>query len=200
MGKFRKNAGVFFILIVIITLVCTSCSKNSGGILAKTPNMNVPFESDMKIQAGELELSGHVKRYGTGLWEMTVDSPETLAGLSLSYNDEGVKAVLDGLELDIPMEDINDKAVFALLFKAIDNAAAADKLVCTETEEGQVFTGEFSYGSYSITFEPESAVPVKIAIPEAELCGEFENFRILTDTTEESSDTVNTSETVTETE
>ena len=200
MGKFQKNAGVFFILLVIITLVCTACNKNGGGILIKTPNMNVPFESDVNIQAGELEFSGHVKRYGTGMWEMTVDSPETLAGLSLSYNDEGVKAALDDLQLDIPMEDINDKAVFALFFKAIDNAAAADKLVCTETEEGKVFTGEFSFGSYSITFEPESAVPVKIAIPEAELSGEFENFRILTDKAEESSDTGKTSETAAETE
>lgn len=189
MGKFFKNAGLFLMLSVIMLLICTACSKNGGGILAKSPELNMPFESEMKIQAGELELTGNVKRYGTGLWEMNVTSPETLAGLSLSYNDDGVKANLGGLALDVPMEDINNGAVFSLIFKAIDNAAAAGALSCSETEDGMVYSGEFPLGAYSITFDPETLAPVKMEIPSAQLFGEFENFVTINAETETTAET-----------
>ena len=38
-------------------LAFSSCGANKG-ILVKTPDLNVPFEAEMKIQAGELEVSG----------------------------------------------------------------------------------------------------------------------------------------------
>ena len=76
----------------------SSCAGNKG-ILVKTPDLNVPFEAQIKIQAGELEMNGNLKRYGTGIWAMNAESPETLAGLELSYGDEGVKAKLGELTL-----------------------------------------------------------------------------------------------------
>ncbi len=179
MGKFRKYAGLFIILSAIIITIFTSCSGKIG-VKSKTPDMNVQFETNMKVQSGELEFTGSMKRYGTGLWEMRVDSPETLAGLSLSYNDSGVKAELDGLELDIPVEDINDGAVFGLIFKAVDSAASAGELTFTENEDGKAYTGEFAQGTYSITFDPESLAPVKLEIPEVSLSAEFSGFHILT--------------------
>ncbi len=181
-----------------VTVMFAACG-GGGGILVKTPKLNVPFETDIKIQAGELEMNGSMKRYGTGIWEMSAEGPETLAGLELSYNgDEGVKATLGDLSLDITAEDIRDGAVFAQIFKAVDSAAAADELSCTETEDGKVFSGEFSGKTYSITFDPESLVPVAIEIPSAGISGEFENFRILTEETAKTDSTEGTEETKSE--
>ncbi len=161
-------------------MLFSNCNSKVG-ILSKSPELNIPFESDVKIQAGELEVSGSIKRYGTGIWEMRADSPETLAGLELRYNgDEGVKATLDDLSLDISAEDIRDGAVFAQIFKAIDSAAAANELSCTETEDGKVFSGEFSGKPYSMTFDPETLVPVRIEIPSAGISAELENFSPMT--------------------
>lgn len=160
-------------------LAFSSCGANKG-ILVKTPDLNVPFEAEMKIQAGELEVSGDLKRYGTGIWAMSAKSPETLAGLEISYNDDGVKAKLGELSLDIPMENINDGAVFAQIFKAVDSAAAAGELYCSDTEDGKVFSGTFAGEAYSITFDPQTLTPVKIEIPAAGISGEFESFRVMT--------------------
>lgn len=165
------------ILSVISIIVFTSC--NGNGILVKAPELNVPFETEFKLQAGELEMSGSMKRYGTGVWEMTGETPETLAGLELSYNDDGVTVRLEELQLDVPMENIRDGAVFAQIFKAVDSAAAAGELSCYETEDGKVFSGEFSGGTYSIIFDPETLVPVKIEIPSSGIFAELENFRLL---------------------
>lgn len=190
---FGRNRCKAVIISALSAFVFASCGGK--GILVKAPELNVPFEADVKIQAGELEIGGNMKRYGTGIWEMSADSPETLAGLELSYSDEGVAATLDDLRLDIPAEKIRDGAVFAQIFKAMDSAAAAGELVCTETEDGKVFSGEFSGGAYSIVFEPETLVPVSIEIPSAGIFAELENFRL---TAEESTETETKTETKTE--
>ena len=172
LGKGRGLAAS--ILLVMSVLMCTGCKD--GGLLVKAPDMNVPFESDVKVQAQELEFEGTIKRYGTGMWSMNVTAPETLEGLNISYSDEGVTAELDGLTLEIAMEDINGGAVFAQIFKAVDSAAAAGTLQCTETEDGKVFTGEFAGGEYKLTFEPQTLVPVGIEIPSSGIFCELKGF------------------------
>lgn len=196
---FGAKQGAAVILSVISVLLFTSCSVKNG-ILSASPELNTPFETDVKIQAGELEMSGSAKRYGTGVWEMKAVSPETLAGLELTYNDDGVKASLDDLKLDIPMENIRDGAVFAQMFKALDSAAAAGELSCTQSEDGMVYSGEFSGGPYTLTFDPETLAPVKLEIPAAGIFGEFENYRVMTGETEETGTSGSAGETETKSE
>lgn len=181
------RTGLAIILSVLIVLMCTGCNKKGMGILAKTPEINLPFQSELKLQAGALELNGEVKRYGMGIWELNVTSPETLAGLKLSSSDGGVKASLGELTLELPAEDVNEKAVFSLIFKAIDSAASADALVCTETADGKVFSGTFAAGEYTLTFDPDTLALTGISIPSAGINGEFTGFAPLTEKKEASS-------------
>ncbi len=192
MGKFRKNVSIILLLVILLT-VCTSCKVTDGGFLSKTPDMNTQYEAEMKIQSGELEFSGKVTRYGTELWAMSIDAPETLAGLELAMNSDGVKAKLGELALDIPMEDVRSTAVFSLIFKALDNSAA-NKLSCIETEDGMYYEGECGGIVYRLVFDKESLEPVLLEIPEAALTAEFVGFEILSG----DEDLANTSQTETE--
>lgn len=197
----RGKSFTAIILCVITLFICTSCVKSGGGILAKEPDLGRPFRSTVKIQAGELELDGTVKRYGMGIWEMEVSSPETLAGLSLKGSDSCVTAALGDLKLEVPMENISDKAVFSLIFKAIDSAASAAEsgaLTCTDTNDGKVYSGEFSFGTYTMTFDPQSLALTRIEIPEAAICSEFTDFVIISGGTETVTETTVTETTVTE--
>ncbi|MCH5348023.1 MAG: hypothetical protein J1E40_01745 [Oscillospiraceae bacterium] len=178
MRKNGRGIVIISILLVISVLFCTGCKD--GGILVKSPDLNVPFQSDVKVQAGELEFEGTVKRYGMGIWNMAVTAPETLEGLNISYNDEGVTAELDGLTMEIAMEDINSGAVFAQIFKAVDSAAAAGTLSCTDSEDGKIFSGEFSGGTYKLIFEPQSLTPTAVEIPSAGIFCELRGFSIIT--------------------
>lgn len=193
MGKFRKVASIV-LLLVIILFVCTSCNSDSVSFLSKTPDLNIQYEAEMQIQSGELEFSGTVKRFGTEFWKMSVSAPETLAGLEIQMNSDGVKAALDGLVLDIPMEEVRDTAVFALIFKALDNAAAS-KLSCTDTENGMYFEGEADGMLYRLTFDSESLKPVLLEIPEAALTAEIKGF----ETIDEMEETEFSDQTTTET-
>ncbi|MBQ5319911.1 MAG: hypothetical protein J6K17_12520 [Oscillospiraceae bacterium] len=193
MCKFRKVVSII-LLLVILMFVCTACNGKNVNFLAKTPDLNKQYATKMSVQAGELEFSCTVKRFGTEFWEMNVDSPDTLAGMTVAMNSEGVKATLDELVLDIPMEDVRDKAVFALIFKALDNAAA-NKLSCTDTEDGMYYEGEFGGVVYHLTFDSESLKPVLLEIPEAALTAEIKGFETLDEMEEKETLTQTTAET-----
>lgn len=174
MGRIRKAVSIV-LLLVIILFVCTACNSDSVNFLTKTPDLDKQYTAKMSVQAGELEFSCVVKRFGTEFWQMSVDSPDTIAGLEIQMNSEGVKADFDGLTLDMPLDQLRDKAVFALIFKALDNAALS-KLTCTETEEGMYFEGEAGGLLYRVTFDSETLKPVLLEIPEAALTAEIKGF------------------------
>lgn len=193
MGRLRKVVSIVLLLVVLL-LVCTSCNGDSVNFLTRTPDLNKQYTAEMSVQAGELEFSCTAKRFGTEFWEMSVNSPDTIAGLEIQMNNEGVKAELDGLTLDMPLEQLRDKAVFALIFKALDNAAA-NKLSCTETEDGMYFEGESGGFLYRVTFDSESLKPVLLEIPEAALTAEIKGFETLDEMEEKETFTQNSAET-----
>lgn len=187
--------GFAVLMLAALLMLLASCEKGGGGILTKSPNLNLPFESEISVQAGELEFKGNVKRYGTGIWSMCVTAPETIAGMNLNYNaDEGVTAELGELKLDIPAENIKDTAVFALLFKAVDSAAAGT-ISCTDTEEGKVFTGENGFGTYDLIFEPEKLTLTGIRIPAAGISCEIIGLKPMTGKEDTETETAAPSET-----
>jgi len=177
MGRIRKTATII-LLSVIIILICTACNSKNVNFLSKKPDLNTQYEAEMQVQAGELEFSCIVRRYGMEFWEMSVDAPETLAGLKIAASSENVRATLDDLVLDIPLEDVRSTAVFSLIFKALDNASV-NTLSCTETEEGMYYEGEFGGVIYRITFDTESLRPILLEIPEAELTAEIKGFKTI---------------------
>ncbi len=166
--------------IALSAIMCTGCNSSGGSILEKAPDINVPFSSSVKIQAGELEFEGEIKRRAAGIWDMTVTAPDTLKGLSVMYDDgSGVKAVLDDISLEVPVESIKESAVFPLIFKAIDCAASSGTLSFTETEDGRVCSGEFSGGAYILKLDPKTSAITGIEIPNEEISGEFTGFAVI---------------------
>lgn len=174
MGKFRKAVSIVLLLIIIL-FVCTACNNSGVSFLTKTPDLDKQYTAEMSVQAGELEFSCTVKRFGTEFWQMSVDSPDTIAGLEIQMNSDGIRADFNGLALDMTMDEMQDRAVFALIFKALDNAALS-KLTCTETEEGMYYEGEAAGFLYRITFDSETLKPVLLEIPEAALAAEINGF------------------------
>ncbi len=167
---------------LISAMLLSGCGGSGGGILEKAPDISVPFGSAVKIQAGELEFEGSVKRYAAGIWQMDITAPDTISGLCIRYDDgSGISAKLDDIAFEVPSESVRDNAVFALIFKAIDCAAASGELPCTDTEDGKVYSGEFSGGTYTLTFDPRTAALTHIEIPYGEISGEFTDFSVIKD-------------------
>lgn len=184
---------LFPILFVLFAFILTGCNALKNAVTAKAPDLSTPFTCGFDVKLDEkTEIKGTMSRYGTGIWEMSLTEPETVAGLHLTYNDEAASVSLGELGFDIPQEKINDTAIFQLIFNAIDNFASQADAVLTETEEALEYNGEISQCSYLLTFDKESKQLTGVAFPDLTIAAEICDF---SDITSESTTDTSTTET-----
>lgn len=161
-----RKSNILFLLLVVSTIIFTGCNILNKGAAPKPPELNVPFSSSMKITLDDgTEICGEMSRFGTGIWEMKLTSPETVAELTLSYSDEGVKTSLGELKFDIPADKINSAAIFKMIFDSYDSCAALPDINLTESENGYEYAGEISSCDYVLCFDKEDMSLCAISFP-----------------------------------
>ncbi len=177
---------LFYLPIVIITIMLTACKTIKEAVTAKTPDLNKAFSCEFTLtafgedKAAKMEVGGTMRRLGTGMWEMDITAPETMAGLHISFGDNGLTASLGELTLDIERENINEAAMFRLMFDAVDNCAAMPDLTLAKTENGLEYSGEISQCGYVMTFDPETMALTGISFPDADISTSISSFTELT--------------------
>lgn len=163
--------GMFIFILAALVILMTGCSVIKESVMSSAPDLNKPFtcgfafSREYEQSAKPLEAQGVITRYGTGIWELDMEKPDTLSGLHLTYNDEGVTASLGGLSFGTAKEDIKSTAVFDMVFKAIDDCAAQPHISVTESERGAEYAGTTANFSYTLIFEPMEMTPVGIEFP-----------------------------------
>lgn len=187
----------FFCGVLVALLMFSLCACNLLNKVTKTkvPDMNVLFESDADITAGDMKIVTHIKRFGNGYWEMVVSEPKTLAGMKITYSDDKVDVSLGELSFTLEKENINDEALFKLLFDAFDHAAVQEEMNLTESEDGLMLASQNDDGAYSLTFDKDTGIIKKIEIPTYKITAELSNFKLLTETPAETTVAPYTSET-----
>ena len=164
----------------------TGCKSIKEAVTAGTPDLNKAFSCNFTLtafgedKAAKMEVSGTMRRLGTGMWEMDITAPKTMEGLHISFGDNGVTAALGELTLDIERENINEAAMFRLMFDAVDNCAAMPDLTLAETENGFEYSGQSSQCGYVMTFAPETMTPTGISFPDADITAAIDSFTELT--------------------
>ena len=165
----KKNK-LTLLLLVISIISLTACNAIKNAVTARTPQINIPFSCNFKITAyDDMELTGTMSRLGTGMWEMDITSPESMAGLHIKRSDTGMDISLGELEICIEQEKINQGAFAELIFKAIDSCAAMPELTLEETENGLQYTGKVSECPFIMTFSPDTMTLSEITFPSINL-------------------------------
>ena len=165
----QKNK--FILLFLVLSVISlTACNSIKNAVTARTPQLNIPFSCDFQISAyDDMELEGTMTRLGTGMWEMNITAPESMAGLNIKRNDTGMDISLGGLEICIEQDKINQGAFAELIFKAIDSCAAMDELTLEESENGLQYTGKVSECPFIMTFSPDGMLLSGISFPSINL-------------------------------
>lgn len=173
-----------FVLLMVISIVLfTGCSSLKNSITAKTPQINIPFTCGFNLTAyDDMELEGTMKRYGTGIWEMDITSPETMAGLHIKRTTEGMDISLGELEICIGQDKINRGAFAELIFNAVDSCAALQEMTLEETQNGLQYTGKVSECPFIMTFSPETLLLTEISFPSIDLHAKITDFCPVADT------------------
>lgn len=112
-----------------------------------------------------LTYGGMLSRLGGGNWELTLDKPETVAGLKIKLGEDGITASLGDLSLDLETDKIPSRAAFMSIFSALDNAAAnINSLDFSETETNLCYHGTCGGEKYTLLCDKTNNMPCGLNI------------------------------------
>lgn len=120
---------------------------------------------DITVDSGDetsepLSYSGNMCRLGGGFWEMSLTSPETVAGLKISLGPEGIGASLGDLNFNLETDKIPSRAAFLKIFSALDNAASSiNDLKQTENEANLCYSGTCGGEKYTVLCDKAQNMP-----------------------------------------
>ncbi|MDE5853639.1 MAG: hypothetical protein K2O36_03495 [Ruminococcus sp.] len=148
MKKLFSSVAVFF------TLFLTACSAPMKTTEKRQNNLNCAFNSNVTITLDKLTAEGVIKRFGDNQWEIEFESPNTLSGVNLAFNEGTVDASYKGLSFSVPKSALPVKAMLTNLIEAVDTNARADELKGSENDEGMFeISGSLEGGEYVLTVD-----------------------------------------------
>lgn len=145
-----KKSLYFLLQFVLIAALFTGCITKS--IISKKPRLDCPYSCGFEITAfdGDMCVSGEMSRYGTGIWEMNITSPETMKDMTVKYNEGNTTLSLGELSLEIDAEKLSGNAVFKRIFDAFDSCTAIELTDSSCTYDSEDFT---------LSFDEENLLP-----------------------------------------
>lgn len=184
----KKIIPVFISFILVISL----CACSGGGKNVKfTPQLNQPFVVTAKIQYGDQESDAVFRRYGKANWDIEFSSPNTLAGVILSFRDDKVDASYKGLSFSVPKTALPVKSIISAFIEAVDTNADKPELEAVEKDDMMEVSGELQQGKYTLKLDKNGGI-AEYSMPNLELKITFSDFHT------DSADMPNTSQTASE--
>ncbi len=175
----------------LLCAVLGGCSLSQITDAPPEPNITKGFEAECTVTAyiippgestdseEEFVFGGSIKRLGGGFWEMSVTSPETVAGMEISMSDDTMTSHLGQLSLDMTAADIPDASPVTAVFTAIDSAAALYE-AGTALEKGDDGGWTLRDGGCTIVFDGEGN-PVSMAVSTPRISVSFTSFAVLSE-------------------
>lgn len=155
----------FSVLLIVFSIIFfTGCKSIKDTIIPRQPKLDRPFSCTFELTAfaddrdSKMDVSGDITRYGTGIWEMNITSPETMKGLNIKYNEGSTTASLGSLTLEIESGKLNEAAMFKRIFDTFDSCAAMHSIELYERDDALVRNGE----DHTISFDKETLLPTAI--------------------------------------
>ena len=171
---FLRNA-LLFCAPAIMLGGCAAVSDPAGF----TPKNDESYAMDAAMEYGDGQTANlHLTRIGSDVWEASFTEPPTLSGVILAFDSGNVTASYKGLEFTVPKSALPAKNMLAVVTDALDQAAAAEQLICTEQEDGTwCYTAESAGGSFTLTFS-ESGEPIGFSLPSQPLTVTFSAYTV----------------------
>lgn len=180
----------------VTAAVCmTACSVKGGENGSVSNGLGGGYQTSVAVTLGDLNADGTVKRFGDGLWEVEFTSPNTLAGIKLSFSDGITEAEYKGLSFSVPQSALPVKAMMLNLIEAVDGHSKADELKGEDNNGDIEISGRLEGGDYTLIVDKNGTLK-GFSMPNNELNMTFtENVPISAETTEGSVEQTSAEET-----
>ena len=142
-----KKVVVLLVSFVMMIGLCACGSKNN---VKFEPKLNKAFTVSAQIKYDDQEYQASIKRLGKANWDVEFSSPNTLAGVLLSYRDDNVEASYKGLSFSVPKSALPLKAIISSLIDVVDTTAELPG----EEKDGEILVeGELEQGKYTLKMD-----------------------------------------------
>lgn len=149
---------LFFTAAAGCTLLLGGCFGGKGTPDSSPADLDKMYTADCEITVENSEedilcYTGVISRMGGGFWELSLNSPETVSGLKIKLDSEGITASLGELNFKLEHDKIPSRASFMAIFGALDNAALdSGNLTFNETETELCYYGSYNDCKYTICY------------------------------------------------
>lgn len=146
------------VVICVCLFVMTACSSPMNPSTKRENNLNTSFTAKMTIVLDKLTAEGTITRQSDSRWEAEFESPNTLSGVKLSFEDNIVNASYKGLNFSVPKSALPVKAMLTNLISAVDTAAREEQLQGTESEGMLNINGTLESGDYTLSIDDKGYI------------------------------------------
>lgn len=167
-----KRFIIAFITLMMITMVSCGQKKtvdSSGSGLGST------FTCDMVLLYEDSEYCGKINRTDIRSWEIEFSSPETLAGVKLSFVNDDVTASYKGLDFTVPKKALPVKSVLSNFITVVDEISSQEKMQCVEKDGELVVEGQIDQGEYELVINEKNGTISSFEMKNTNVVIEFEN-------------------------
>jgi hypothetical protein len=173
----KKSIEALICVVLVILAVCTltGCEKLKNAV-SGVPDLDIPYSAEIEIDGEDLSITANIKRLGTGLWEMEITAPETLRGLKITYDEDKITSVYDGIITETPLDKVSSEAIFLQLFQAADNAANIESPDISQKDDDYFISGSVPASDYIIQIDGETKTIEGISLPDSGLEAVIKNF------------------------
>lgn len=141
------------VLAGISIISAVSCSSPMKPESSRENNLNSPFTAKMTVSLDKMNADGTITRNSDSSWIAEFDSPNTLSGVKLTFEENVVKASYKGLDFSVPKSALPVKAMLTNLIDAVDSLAAEEQLSGSESEGVLNISGSLEGGEYTLSVD-----------------------------------------------
>jgi hypothetical protein len=115
-----------------------------------------PFTCTANITTEDLTAVGKLSRYGVESWEIEFSEPETLSGVTLTFDGVNSEASYKGLSFSMPKSAVPVNSMLLCLATAVDEISTSDEKECTSSEGFFTFKGSTDCGDYILNVKEDT--------------------------------------------
>lgn len=141
------------VLLLSFIMMIGLCACGGSSNVKFEPTLNKAFTVNAQIKYDNQEFQASIKRLGKANWDVEFSSPNTLAGVLLSYRDDNVEASYKGLSFSVPKSALPLKAIISSLIDVVDTTAELPEISGEEKDDQILVEGELEQGKYTLKMD-----------------------------------------------
>lgn len=171
-----------------IPFFAVSCAVKQN-TLSSPPPLKPSFSCSATVCYGELQSDSVISRYNTGVWQYAFNSPDSLAGVVLSFNNDDVSASYKGLEFSVPKSALPFQSMIICMIDAVDYVYQSADLNFSENDGVLIYNGSLEQGDYTICFNSQTGDIQSFEMPNMQLSIQFSDCTSISETSALNQDT-----------